>query len=33
MDDSVLQGYGVEGITGAAARRDVVGRTMRYLLR
>ena len=33
MDDSVLQGYGIEGITGETARRDVVGRTMRYLLR
>ena len=33
MDDSVLQGYGVEGITSAQARKDVVGRTMRYLLR
>ena len=33
MDDSVLQGYGIEGITGPTARRDVVGRTVRYLLR
>jgi hypothetical protein len=33
MDESVLMGYGVEGITGAQARRDVVGRTMQYLLR
>ena len=33
MDDSVLQGYGIEGITGDTNRRDVVGRTMQYLLR
>ena len=33
MDDSMIHGYGVEGITGAADRRDVVGRTMQYLLR
>ncbi len=33
MDESVLMGYGVEGIAGAQARRDVVGRTVRYLLR
>ena len=32
-DDSVLQGYGIEGITGQQARADVVGRTMQYLLR
>jgi hypothetical protein len=33
MDDSVLQGYGIEGITGVQARADVTGRTMQYLLR
>jgi Zinc carboxypeptidase len=33
MDRSVLQGYGIEGITGAQARADVAGRTMQYLLR
>jgi hypothetical protein len=32
-DRSVLMGYGVEGITGAQARKDVIGRTMQYLLR
>ena len=32
-DDTVLMGYGVEGITGAQARTDVIGRTMQYLLR
>ena len=32
-DDSVLQGYGIEGITGADKRKAVVGRTMQYLLR
>ena len=33
MDDSVLMGYGIEGITGADARAAVAGRTMQYLLR
>jgi hypothetical protein len=33
MDDSVLQGYGIEGITGETKRKDVVARTMQYLLR
>jgi hypothetical protein len=33
MDDSVLMGYGIEGITGERTRADVAGRTMRYLLR
>ncbi len=32
-DDSVIQGYGIEGITGEQTRKDVVGRTMQYLLR
>jgi hypothetical protein len=32
-DDSLIQGYGVEGITGQATRAQVVGRTMQYLLR
>jgi len=32
-DDSVIEGYGIEGITGQAARAQVVGRTMQYLLR
>jgi hypothetical protein len=32
-DDSVLQGYGVEGITGQGSRDAVIGRTMQYLLR
>jgi hypothetical protein len=33
MDDSLLQGYGIEGITGTEQRKQVVGRTMQYLLR
>jgi hypothetical protein len=32
-DDTVLMGYGVEGITDAQDRTDVIGRTMQYLLR
>ena len=30
---SVLQGYGVEGITGQQDRNDIMARTMQYLLR
>jgi hypothetical protein len=33
MDESVLMGYGVEGITGADDRKAVIGQTMQYLLR
>jgi hypothetical protein len=33
MDDTLLMGFGVEGITGASAREEVVGRVMQYLLR
>ena len=33
MDESVLMGYGIEGITGKQAQADVAGRTMQYLLR
>jgi hypothetical protein len=33
MDESVLMGYGIEGITGVQTRADVAGRTMQYLLR
>jgi hypothetical protein len=33
MDDSVLMGYGIEGITGLDDRVAVAGRTMQYLLR
>jgi hypothetical protein len=33
MDDSMIHGYGVEGITSQASRNAVVGRTMQYLLR
>ena len=32
-DDTVLMGHGVEGITEAQDRKDVIGRTMQYLLR
>jgi hypothetical protein len=32
-DDTVLMGHGVEGITDAQDRTDVIGRTMEYLLR
>ena len=32
-EDSVMLGFGVEGIAGADARKDVIGRAMRYLLR
>ena len=32
-DDTILMGHGVEGITEAQDRNDVIGRTMEYLLR
>jgi hypothetical protein len=32
-DDTILMGHGVEGIAGANTRKDVIGRTMQYLLR
>jgi hypothetical protein len=32
-DDTVLMGYGAEGITPAQDRKDVIGRTVQYLLR
>jgi hypothetical protein len=32
-DDTLLMGFGIEGISDAATRNEVMGRTMRYLLR
>jgi hypothetical protein len=32
-DDTLLMGFGLEGISDAATRNEVMGRTMRYLLR
>jgi hypothetical protein len=31
-DDSLYFGFGFEGITGAAAQNEVMGRSMGYLL-